>query len=253
MSIFSLMETVKKKLETDDIRFIEGYGDPNNYLEEGKKGILLALDWSNLSADNFDRLNRHFDLMHLEDFVTDSETGKCYETRGAGVNYFWINRGEVIGGDRIENDPELAEYYVNTLAEDIIVGRKLNIFDIDLSEYGFRPIGKELWSGLHAGARDDPQRVYDKLMEKNPEAQIIFEYRSSNPYSVRYQAFIRDDDNVKTFKYLADKHSVAKAVNIMEDSVMLTVPVLEQIDKIFETDSTIPIYQRILDYLKQIE
>jgi hypothetical protein len=167
------------------------YGE-RGYSKESDKPIIFA-NWNRIPAHIKSGLERRgFTLQYQDEWVTDNRgyayrcTGDCYEWKP----YYLAVEGEIIGGDKIEEDRKTQEWYI----ENFLLNDPENacIFRIDLSEHGFVKCNEDEYEiGFHPGQNDNPREILEKAQETWPDHDFVFGKLRAEQFQLSFNLYRR--------------------------------------------------------------
>lgn len=166
------------------------YGEPGYLREREKNGIIFA-NWNNVPKRVADWCEKHFAIEWSDEWIVAWASSKAYRTNADCYDwkpYFWENDGEIIGGDEIENNEYIQEDYVNYLVNN---PRAVNYFAFDLTKHGFELARSGCESGWFPGQTDNPKEILEKILEKNPDAEVIFGEYSLSQFYCQFSVWVR--------------------------------------------------------------
>ena len=140
---------------------------------------------------DMDRIEKFFEIEYDDEWIIAN--GKAYRTQPdsySWTKYFVNFGGEIIGGDRIEQNHQIAlEYIYEILANN---PNRCNTFDIDLENFGFKPYNGEFEAGLYKHTNDNPSEIYEQLRDKFPDKDIVFDLNSTGQFSSNFGVYISE-------------------------------------------------------------
>lgn len=109
--------------------------------------------------------------------------------------------------DCVKNDDSLKSDYINTLINNSDNANTI-LDDSELEDAGFEDYGAEYANGWY-GRRDSPQQILKDILDKHPEAEVVFSVRKTyNYWETRFKVYVRnitededieDDDSEDNF------------------------------------------------------
>ena len=193
LNLGKAMELAKRHVRHEDVDCANEYGERG--YDATQAGILFA-DWNDSPAWLRDGLERRgFALEWSDEWLIAYDTGKAY--RSSPDSYGWkpyyvvSEDGEVVGGDEIESGNQ-AEWYVNEyLLND---PQRCNVFQIDLTKFGFQKWNGEFETGWHPGQNDNPREVFKRLQKEKPDHDVVFDLIGVGQFDMTWCAWIRPQD-----------------------------------------------------------
>ena len=180
-------------MEAESFEFASEYGEPG--YDNPQRGIVFA-DWNHFPRELGDILERAgYNVEWSDEWIISYETGKAYRSQpdcyGWKPYYVLTEDGDIIGGDEIKNGDQ-AEWYVN----DYLVNnpRRANLFDIDLTAFGFERYNGTFESGFHPGQNDEPNEVFKRIKSERPQTDVVFSINSIGQFDVHFTAWVRNNE-----------------------------------------------------------
>ena len=176
--------------EVDNFDFAAGYGEPG--YTNPAKGIVFA-DWNHFPRGLDDILEcAGYAIEWSDEWIVCHETGKAY--RHSPDSYGWkpyyvMTDDEIIGGDEIEEDETQRDWYVNEYLCNN--PRRANLFNIDLTAYGFKQYEGTFETGWHPGQNDDPQKVFNEIRKVDSNVDVVFSFDSCGQFDIEWTAWTR--------------------------------------------------------------
>lgn len=148
--------------------------------------------YRNLDSDGYVdfALGRDNSLTFADESFICGECYQCYD-EGDYANYFIPPEGgEIFCENCVREDPNLQEAYIATL---INIPNKANTLldENTMISLGFTHLEDSYEHGMY-GRLDDPQKILDKILADNPNAEVVFDIiQDHNPWATSFTVWVR--------------------------------------------------------------
>lgn len=124
-----------------------------------------------------------------ETFICD-DCGKLFRYGDYYANYF-VGDGFILCTDCMREEPET---YLETLINDPTHANTL-LDEGELEKAGFERVGEKYENGLYEGMNDDPKKILGKILNENPNAEVVFNIvKTYNPFATTFTTYIRNKE-----------------------------------------------------------
>lgn len=192
------VETVEHILESaggylDDVA--NDYGEPG-YTKDKNNPILLA-NWNVLTCRNdnkeyrliMDAIESQFDIEWSDEWIQDYDEGLIYRTTGDcwswKPSYIIMDSSELITVNNVElYIDEYLDYLINN-------PNVCDLFDLDLSKYGFKQLNEEEFESGWYHKSDNPSEILEGLLKQYPSSEFIFGGLSNEQFRTNFNIYIK--------------------------------------------------------------
>ena len=178
-----------------DVQYMEecsDYGDQGYRLTSGTR--IAFANWNDIS----DNVQKYLELIGYElqwndEWIINYETDKCYRCQPDSYSwtpYYHITEGgEIIGGDEIETDADIAIGYINDhLINDF---NHINLFSICnvLESMGFELHNTDEYESGWYGKNDSPEDIGNSLNESGKD--YVFSGLRNSQFCINFDVWTR--------------------------------------------------------------
>lgn len=166
------------------------YAEPGYSKDHPDKPIIFS-NWNNVPDHVTKYVEKRFNTEWQDEWIINND--KAYRTSPDSYDwkkYYMIDEdGTFYGGDEVEEDEALQEWYV----EEVLLNspNRICLFKIDLAKLGFEQMAEVYENGLHQGMNDDPRRIMIEMQEKYPDYDFVFGNFDPSQFYIEFRLWRR--------------------------------------------------------------